>query len=388
MDAQEALSGARPRLLYLITEDWYFWSHRLDLARAVKNAGFEVLIAARVQDHKERIVREGLRLVPIGLLRRSRNPIREVAAVYELFRLYRAEKPDIVHHVALKPILYGSVAARLAGVRHVVNAFAGLGRVFTASGRGARLTRTLVGFALKWVLRGAGSVVILQNGADRDRLIDEGIIRGDQARIIRGSGVNTEMFTPLPAATGESVVMLASRMLWDKGIGEFVDAVRLLKRRGTCARFVLVGRCDEDNPASVPQEQLIQWQKEGVVEWWGQRDDMSLVLASASLVVLPTYYGEGVPKVLLEAASCGKAIVATDIPGCREIVQHRVNGLLVPPKDVGALVEAIDMLLHNDQLRLALGRRGREIVVKDFSVATIAQQMLAVYRELLNHTNR
>ena len=374
--------NSRPRLLLLITEDWYFWSHRLDLARAAVQAGFDVSIATRVTDHGERIQREGFRLFPISLVRQSKNPFVELAAVLELVRLYRRERPAIVHHVALKPILYGSLAAWISGVPVVVNAFAGLGYAFTDETRRTSIAHTFLCRALTTLLRLSQSVVVFQNKDDRDLLFEEGVVEIQQTRIIPGSGVDTKNFDVRPSAEECPIVMLASRMLWDKGVGEFVEASRRLKQNGPAARYVLVGRCDEHNPAAIEATQLRQWVEEGVVEWWEHRDEMSQTLASATIVVLPSYR-EGLPKVLLEAAACGKPLIATDVPGCRDIVTHGVNGLLVAARDSAALAVAIDTLLRDSSRRAAMGVAGREAVTRRFSVEKIAGQFVDLYRELL-----
>jgi glycosyltransferase involved in cell wall biosynthesis len=372
----------RPRLLFLITEDWYFWSHRLDLARTATQAGFDVSIATRVTDHGERVQREGFRLFPISLVRQNRNPFVELAAVLELVRLYRRERPAIVHHVAMKPILYGSLAAWISGVPVVVNAFPGLGYAFTDEKRRGSKMHMYLRRALKILLRLSKSVVIFQNKNDRDLLLEEGVVEIQQTRIIPGSGVNTETFNVRPSAEDCPIVMLASRMLWDKGVGEFVEASRRLKQNGLSARYVLVGRSDEHNPAAIEPTQLRRWVQEGIVEWWEHRDEMSSTLASATIVLLPSYR-EGLPKVLLEAAACGKPLIATDVPGCRDIVTHGVNGLLVPARDPVALAAAIDSLLRDASLRSAMGIAGREKVIGAFSVEKVAGQVVALYRELL-----
>ena len=370
------------RLLFLITEDWYFWSHRLDLARAAAQAGFDVSIATRVTNHGERVQREGFRLSPIRLFRRSRNPFVELAAVLELVRLYRRERPEIVHHVAMKPILYGSLAAWITGVPVVVNAFAGLGYAFTDETRRRSIEHRYLRRALKLLLRLSKSVVIFQNKDDRDLLFEEGVIELQHTRIIPGSGVDTKTFDLRLSDTECPVVMLASRMLWDKGIGEFVEASKRLKQKGVLARCVLVGRCDEHNPAAIDPTQIRRWVQEGLVEWWEHRDEMSSTLASAAIVVLPSYR-EGLPKVLLEAAACGKPLIATDVPGCRDVVTHGVNGLLVPARDPAALAAAIDSLLCDSSRRAAMGEAGRKVVVRDFSVEKVAGQVVDLYRDLL-----
>ncbi|MFO0697640.1 MAG: glycosyltransferase family 4 protein [Nitrospira sp.] len=377
----------RPRLLYLITEDWYFWSHRLDLARAARAAGFDVTIATRVTDHGDRIHGEGFHVVPISLFRRSRSPLRELGAIMELIQLYRRVQPNLVHHVAMKPILYGSLAAWVTRGLVVLNAFAGLGYVFTNPERQGRGLQWVIRKALRLVIGMSRSIVLFQNKADRDELVRAGIVQPSRTCIIAGSGIDINAFSVKPSPQGTPLVVLPSRMLWDKGVGEFVQAARDLKEKGQVARCVLVGRCDEDNPAAIRREQLAQWVDEGAVEWWGHRDDMAAVYEGATLVVLPSYR-EGLPKVLLEAAACGRAIVATDVPGCRDVVRHGVNGILVPPKDARALADAVTTLLKNEKLRDELGRSGREIAIKEFSATVVIEQMLALYRELLCGTGR
>jgi glycosyltransferase involved in cell wall biosynthesis len=386
------VTEVRPRLLYVITEDWYFWSHRLDLAKAARAAGFDVAIATRVTDHGERIRREGLRLIPIGLDRRSRNPMRECASILELINLYRREHPHIVHHVALKPILYGALAARWAEVPVVINAFAGLGYTYTDrhDRQNPLQQRSLNNVAwhvsITWCLKKAvrlnRSVVLCQNADDRDRLVERGIVRSGDIRIVAGSGVDTNTFRMTDPPQGYPIVLLPARTLWDKGIAEFVRAARLLQAKGIRAKFVLVGRCDDNNPAAIPQNQLHDWVREGTIEWWGHREDMTRVYAEATIVVLPSYR-EGLPKVLLEAAACGKALIATDVPGCREAVRHQVNGLLVPVRDAPALARAIEHLLVDGSTRERMGKAGRELVVREFALSRITGQMVALYRELL-----
>jgi len=375
----------RLRLLFLITEDWYFWSHRLDLARAARAAGFDVTVATRVTDHGERIKAEGFRLIPLSLLRRSRNPFLELHVIAELVRAYRLVRPHLVHHVAMKPILYGSLAAWIAQVPVVLNAFAGLGYAFTEPERRNGVLHRAMRQALKTTVGLSRSTVLFQNEADRDQLVAEGIVPVVRTRIIAGSGVDTTEFLVQPSPPGMPLIVLPSRMLWDKGIGEFVQAARNLKANGVEARFALVGRCDEDNPAAIPKAQLDRWVQEGVIEWWGHREDMAAVYGAATVVVLPSYR-EGLPKVLLEAAACGRALVSTDVPGCRDIVRHRVNGILVAPKDSAALASTIEELLLDHRLREAMGSRGRELVIAEWSVPEIARQMLNLYHELLKTT--
>jgi glycosyltransferase involved in cell wall biosynthesis len=377
-----ALVSVKPRLLFLVTEDWYFWSHRLDLARAARDAGMDVLVATRVDAHGERIRAEGFTLIPIRLLRSNRRPLRELAAIVELVLIYRRARPHIVHHVAMKPVLYGSFAAWFTSVPAVVNAFAGLGYTFIAADRRAKWRRLLITRALRWALRASSSRVIFQNDDDRDLFVRESIAVPDHTVVIRGSGVDVKRYTPRAEADGEPVVVLPARMLWDKGVGEFVEAARLLRQRGLRVRCVLAGMVDTHNPAMVSEAHLRAWQDEGVVEWVGHQEDMPVVFARAHVVVLPSYR-EGLPRVLLEAAACARSIVATDVPGCREIVRHGDNGLLVPPRDPLALAQAIATLVEDPALRVRMGARGRQLAVNEFSSERITGEVLALYQTLL-----
>ncbi len=373
----------RPRLLFLVTEDWYFWSHRRSVAQAAQEAGFEVIVATRVTNHGALIEKAGFRLVPIRLRRSGRNPFRELLAIADLVAIYRRERPAIVHQVTIKPVLYGSLAAVLAGVPAIVHAVAGLGDVFIAKGRRASLRKRLVALAYRLALSPRRSRTIFQNPDDRNTFVNNRVVAHERAALIRGAGVDLAEFPVRSEPQGTPIVMHAGRLLWSKGIGELVESARLLKARGVRLRVVLVGTPDHANPQSIPEEVLNGWEKEGVAEWWGRREDMPDVLAQANLLALPTTYGEGVPKILLEAAAVGRAIVATDIPGCREIVRHQENGLMVPPHDVSALADAIAEMIHNPQARERMGRRGREIVEAEFSSQQVIQETLAVYRELL-----
>jgi glycosyltransferase involved in cell wall biosynthesis len=376
---------SKDRVLFLITEDWYFWSHRLELARAAQRAGWEVLVATRVQDHAKRIEDEGFKLLPLRLIRSSWHPLQEILTVLELIRLYRCERPDLVHHVALKPILYGSFAARVTNVKAVVNAFPGLGYTFIGDGKPKGTLRFIIGKALQWVLGLSNSRAVFQNEDDAAELVKAGVVSWERISIIRGAGVNTKIFAPPTRKTEGSLVVLAGRLLWDKGIEEFVKAARLLKASGIQSRFVLVGMVDRHNPAAISEAQLRTWEGEGAIEWWGHREDMPSILGSAEIVVLPSYR-EGLPKVLLEAAACARPLVATDVPGCREIVKDGVNGLLVPAKDPVSLSHAIAKLLQDPSLRAQMGACGREIALKEFSVDRISRQTLELYRELLAKT--
>lgn len=375
------MTQAEKTIVYLITEDWYFWSHRLPLARAAIKAGYKVCLVTRVGAYGERIRAEGIQLVPALLRREGRNPRHELKAISEIVRIYKSARPSIVHHVGVKPIIYGSIAARLAKVPIVVNALPGLGYVFARSDRRARLFRLGIAPLFRRLINRPNASVILQNRDNEKVLVDAGIVSPEKVALIRGSGVDLSQFPFQPEPAGRPVVLLASRMLWDKGVGEFVEAARRLKDSGSDARFVLVGETDPANPASIPPAKLEGWVGEGIVEWWGRRNDMPPVFAESAIVCLPSYC-EGLPKVLLEAAASGRAIVATDVPGCREIVHQEINGLLVPPRDAESLASAVQRLLGDKQLRERMARAGRTIVEDNFSIEQVVSETLALYASL------
>jgi len=371
--------GAKPRVVYFVTEDWYFCSHRLPLAIAAREAGFDVTVITRVRKHGRAIQDAGLRLIPLELSRRGINPLSELRLTLRLTAIYQRERPDIVHHVAMKPVLHGSLAAWLAGTPHIVNAVAGLGWLFTSRSAGARILGTMIGAALRLLLN--RGTVIVQNPDDQAFLIRLGV-EPSRLVLIRGSGVDTRRFAPQPEPAGTPTVILASRMLWNKGVGEFVEAARMLRGRGVDARFVLVGDSDDENRAAISRTQLKTWHDENAVEWWGQRDDMPEVLAQSHIVCLPSYR-EGLPKVLLEAAANGRAVITADTPGCREIVRDGINGLLVPAHDATALADAMESLLADPERRREMARRGIEIVRAKYSQEIVLAKTLDIYSEQL-----
>ena len=374
------------KVLIVVNVDWYFWSHRLPLARALREAGYEVVVVAgEERGFRPRIEAEGFRFVPLTLRRGSTNPLHELRTCIDLLRTYRRERPDAVHHVSIKPVLYGSLAARLAGRPAVINAVTGLGYTFLPEVRRSLLGR-VTALLYRMACADPRTVVLCQNPDDRAALVALGV-REERTELIRGSGVDTDQFAVTPEPAGRPVVLLSGRMLWDKGVGEFVEAVRMLRARRIDHRAVLVGIPDEQNPNAVPERELRRWHDEGLIEWWGLRDDMPGVFATASIVTLPSYYPEGVPKVLVEAASCARAIVATDVPGCREIARQGINAELVPPRNASRLADAIALLLADRSKRAAYGEHGRRIAVEEFSERLVLRQTLAVYRRLLEGTH-
>jgi glycosyltransferase involved in cell wall biosynthesis len=318
----------------------------------------------------------GFKWRPFAIERKGTNPLAELAAIWRLARLYRELQPQVVHHFTIKPVLYGSIAARHAGVPHVLNAITGLGHVFIDNRPGTRVVRTIVKILYRFSL--GGTIVIFQNNDDLKLFTSLGIVQPRQTHLIAGSGVNLKHFAAKTELEGAPVVILPGRLLKTKGVEEFVAAAKDLKRKGTNARFVLVGNTDFDNPSSVTREELEGWQTHGSIEWWGWRDDMNTVFAQANIICLPSYR-EGLSRTLLEAAASGRALVATDVPGCRDIVHNNENGFLVPVRNVPLLAKALEQLIQNPGLRHSMGLRGRQIVEENFSEQTIIEQTIRLY---------
>jgi glycosyltransferase involved in cell wall biosynthesis len=375
---EETKTQNKQKLLFLVTEDWYFVSHRLSIAMAAREAGYEVAVATRVAKHADVIEKAGIRLIPIELSRRAGNPILEFWA---LVKLYRREKPDIVHHVALKLVLYGALAIRFTNIAAQVNAVTGLGWLYISNNPIVRFGRPLITWFLAHLLNFQNSRVIVQNPDDEELLAKAGVLPS-RIRMVQGVGVDTDKFLPASELKGPVCVVLAARLLWDKGVGEFVDAARDLKQKVSNVRFVLVGNPDLDNPASISEETIRDWEKENTVEWWGHQKEMVSVFHSAHIVCLPSYR-EGLPKVLIEAASCGLPIVSTDVPGCREIVRDDYNGILVPKSDSVSLSNALLRLIEDPDLRAKMGKHGRELVLDKFSSKHVILKTLNIYNEFI-----
>lgn len=373
----------KPKLLYVINDAGFFLSHRLALARAAEKSGFEIHVAVPAGPKSGDIAAKGFTVHLIPMSRTGVNPLAEARSVLALYSLYRKLKPDLVHQLTIKPMIYGSIAAALSGTGPVVNAVTGMGYAFTERGLFNAMLRAIVMAAYRLAFGFIRHRIIFQNPDDRDFFLENDLVSEREAAVIRGSGVDPEEFPYTPEPEGTPVVVLASRMLWNKGIGDFVEAARRLKSEGLRARFALVGTSDPANPSSVPESELKRWNEEGCVEWWGLRKDMPAVLSGASVVCLPSYYREGVPRVLIEAACAGRPIVTTNTPGCREIAQNGDNGLLVPPRDGGALAQALKTLILAPEIRKRMGRKGRSLVESDFSLQRVIRDTLEVYDMLL-----
>jgi glycosyltransferase involved in cell wall biosynthesis len=369
-----------PRLLYVVTEDWAFLSHRLPMARAARDAGFEVHVACHVNDGAAAITAERFILHPIPFARGSLSPLAALATIAALRRIHRTVKPELTHHVALQACVLGMIAA--TGRRTAcVNAFIGLGYAFTADTIKAQTLRRLIGAALRFLLDRDASVALVQNGDDRAALIALGIAK-DRIALISGSGVDVEHFVPLPEPEGPPTFGFVGRLLDDKGIRTLVVAHRLLRANGSDARLLIAGTPDPANPASVSEDEAKSWNSEPGITWLGQVRDIAGLWRSAHVAVLPSRR-EGLPLSLMEAAACGRAMIASDVPGCREVVIHEQTGLLVPVDDAPALAQAMQRLAAAPDLRARYAAAARNLAVEKFAADIIGRQTVELYRRLL-----
>jgi glycosyltransferase involved in cell wall biosynthesis len=372
------------KVILFANTEWYLYNFRLSLIRALIARGVRVLALSPPGPYGQRLIEAGCEWIALPMDRRSLNPLREAILLARLAGIYREFRPDLAHHLTIKCVVYGSFAAALAGTSGVVNAVTGLGHVFTDEGLRSRMLRPVVRGLLRSCFRGRKVRLILQNPDDQAAFQRAKLAPAESVRLIRGSGVNAALFTPVAQRShgGPVRILLATRLLREKGVLEFVDAARSLKQAVVPAEFWLAGRPDPGNPSSVSQAMIDGWHAEGVVRALGHVETIHELLQQVDMVVLPSYR-EGTPKILLEAAACGLPIVATDVPGCREIVSHGHNGLLVPARDSAALASAIRLLIADPETRARMGAAGRAKVLAEFDERSVIRQTLDVYRELV-----
>jgi glycosyltransferase involved in cell wall biosynthesis len=386
LTSQEFEMPTRKIILFANT-DWYLYNFRLSLARRLRDEGYDVLLLSPDGEYGPRLRELGFRWQVVPMRRRSLNPWREVMLVLWLARFFRNEKPDLVHGFTIKGAVYGSLAARLVGVPARVNAIDGMGYVFTSDALRARLLRPLVRRVMHFAFNGPRTAVVLQNSDNMALFRQADIVHERVLRLIRGAGVDCTRYVPREATVAEPQaplrILLAARLIWEKGIAEYVDASRRLKRENRTIKFFLAGSPDEGNPAAVKKELVESWVREGLVDWLGHVSDMPALLAKIDVVVLPSYYGEGLPTTLVEAAACALPLITTDAPGCREVVScNGDDGLLVPMRDSAALADAIRLLDDDRALAAKLGLAARKKALAEFDESIVLRETLSVYNEL------
>jgi glycosyltransferase involved in cell wall biosynthesis len=389
----EMLSSARHgkqsvKFILFANTDWYLYNFRLSTALQLRARGDEVVMLSPPGEFGARFAEHGIRWITLPMDRASLNPAREALTLRALVQVLKAERPDLLHNFTVKCAVYGAFAARIAGTQAVVNAVAGMGYVFTSNKLKARALRPVVRMLMRGTLGSGHTRLILQNPDDADAFASSRLVPSQMIRVIRSSGVDTNRFRPsLIEAPGPRPmrVLLAARLVWEKGIREFVEAAALLRGQGRQIEFFLAGMPDPGNPHSVRREDVEQWQRQGLVRWLGHVDDMPALLSTVDVMALPSYYREGVPKSLLEAAACGLALVTTNLPGCREVVsRHGVDGLHAEPRDAASLAGLLAQLDDNRVLLRTLGDNARQKVLADFDERLVIEKTIDVYAELLS----
>ena len=369
------------KILFIVNDVSFFLSHRLPIAKEARARGYSVYIAAMPSALSAIISENDFEFCPLPLTRSGKNPFFEMRSFFSIFLLLRRLRPDILHLVTIKPVLYGAIAARLCSIYGVVCAVSGLGFVFTSKSKKNLPIRFLVSWLYRAAFGKENLRVIFQNPDDRDVLLSIRALNSSKVRMIRGSGVDLAMYQARPEPLGAPIVCFAARLLRDKGVFEYVAAVRLLQERGVTASYRLVGDPDPGNPSSLTASDIETVRQEGLVEVIGFRDDIADIFASSHLVVLPSYR-EGLPKVLVEAAACGRAVITTDVPGCRDAIDPGETGLLVPMKSVTGLADAMQRLIEDGELWRRMGAAGRMLAEREFAIEKVVQQHLDIYAEL------
>lgn len=372
----------KPRLLFFENNPAYFLSHRLPLARAAQRLGFEVQVASMPGASTHAIESAGFAVHPVRMHRSSINPLTELLTLVRIRRLYRKLRPDLVYQVTIKPVIYGTLAARRTQVPHLVSVVSGLGYAATRPGIKGWVLRQLVFWLYRFSLRHPSQKVIFHNSDDRDLFVSKHIVKSGDAEVIPGSGVDMGYFSPQAEPAGVSRVLFPSRVLRDKGVVEFVGAAAFLRAAGVQAQFVIAGGTDSGNPSALSEAQVRRWAAEGSIEWLGHAPDMRALYAQVHIVCLPSYR-EGLPKALIEAAACGRAVVTTDVPGCREVLIDGETGLLVPARDTAALAAALKRLIEDRELRWRMGKAARCYVESRFSTGQVIAQTTATFTALL-----
>lgn len=375
----------KKQLLFLVPDDETFIIQRLVMARSAQAGGYEVHVACPDLGHAQKIREMGFIHHEIDLNRGGLNPIADLFKFIRLVFLLAKLRPDILHNVSIKPVIYGSTAGTIVGLKRIVNLVNGLGYAFERQGLKGEVVHAVAVALYRNALALPGVRVIFQNPDDRQYFIDYRMVEEHKTILIRGSGVDMKKFAPTPLPqTDTPVVLFVGRLLWSKGIRELIQAAQTLKAEGLRFRLLIVGAPDERNPEAVSPAEMKRWHEQGVLEWLGRQSDMPKFYREASIVCLPTNYREGLPLTLLEAASIGRSLVATDIPGCREVVREGVNGFLVPPKNPEKLADALRKLLQSEELRQRFGKASTHLVETEFSSVHVQRQLLAVYDSLFD----
>ncbi|MDO9085567.1 MAG: glycosyltransferase family 4 protein [Anaerolineaceae bacterium] len=374
------------KVLLVANTDWYLYNFRLSLGKFLRDKGFDVVFVSPDGEYRENIIRNGFQHIKWHLNRKSIFIFSELKSLIELLRIYKSEKPVLVHHFTIKPVLYGSIASRFLKIKATVNSITGLGYIFLSNEWKGKLLRYLVFPIYKFSLSHPNNFIIFENSYDRDVFLKNKFINKERSSIIQGVGVDEDYYGYSPDPKLEvPFVILPARMLYDKGINILVEAAKILKSK-IAVRIALVGDVDPGNPSSIDVSTIRKWENDGMVEWWGFQQDMRQIYQNCNIVTLPSF-GEGLPTVLIESAASGRPIVATDVAGCRDVVIEGVNGFLVPPNDPEALANVIHTLIKNPDMREEMGLEGRKLVIEKFTSKIVNEKTYQIYWKILNENS-
>lgn len=385
------------KVLLVANWDWVLFNFRYALAKTLRDKGFDVVLVCPKGDYVARMQEAGFRWVDWSLQRRSLNPLQEITAVRTLADIYRQEKPHVIHHDTIKPNFYGSLAVRLNRRRSkgefapkVINTFMGLGYLFSNHQKAVALRRLLLPI-FRFALDQPNLFTIFSNQRDRETFIKLGLLNPNKTRVLVSECVDVSIFCPAETREASSAaqpfrVLMAARLLWDKGVMEFVEAAKILRDQNQEVEFLLAGEPDKENPQWVPEEQLRAWEKEGLIQWLGHRSDMPQMLQQVNLATLPTHYNEGLPRFLVESAAAGLPLIATDIPACRAIVRDGANGFIIPRRDPQALAQAILKIKTDQSLYKRMCDASRSIALDEFDETQVLKDWLSLYNRLTLET--
>ena len=371
------------RCVFVINQDWYFCSHWMVRAIAIKKSGFEVWVAVPPGDQVIQIEQAGLRVLPIKIQRKDTNPLKELLSFLDLLvKLYKLS-PELIINSTIKPSLYGSLIGRLLRIP-TISSINGLGHIFINQSWKSKSLRRIIQVCFRLAATTNKNRFLFQNQEDKDLFIGNNICRKQQTNVIPGAGVDPDKYAySLEPESATVKILFAARLLWEKGIKELIQAANILKENNTNCEIFIAGILDEGNPSAVSEDNLIEWERHKLIRWLGKIEHMSELISSVNIVTLPTFYGEGIPKILIEAAACGRPIVTTNTPGCRDIVTHEKNGLLVPTKNPHLLAKALERLIYEPETRIKMGKFGRQLVLQNYSEEIIVRKTINMVNELL-----
>ena len=373
----------KPKLMLVLTEDWFFLSHFVERAKAAVMAGFEVVVVSHFNEDTTRPIFEGMTLENWPLKRGSLNPYHQIKCIFALRRAIKRHQPSCIHSVGLLPILLSGLASHMCQTRPQVFAPVGLGYIFTADTLKAKILRPSIALLMKLATAHKQSFTIFENRDDREKWLSMRLAKADKTIVIPGAGVDVDAFAPKENRVPALGFIMVSRLVWEKGVGTCVEAAKLAKAKGKPWAFTLVGASDPHNHGAVPHATLQGWHDEGAINWLGKRRDVPELLNESLAYVLPSAYGEGLPKSILEAMACGLPVITTDTPGCREAITHEENGLLIPAKNPEALFAAMERLAETPDLRQQLGAKARQDAVERFSTLQVNEATVEVWQNSL-----